>query len=105
MDQRRSLRYRAHFDVLISSDGHEGAGVLSEISYSGARLENVSHVPALGSKVTLYIFIQPVAPFEVRGTVARETPGGFAVMYELFDEEIRSLVDDVSAMVVGAGDQ
>jgi hypothetical protein len=98
MDRRRSLRFRTRFDTLISADA-EGAGVLSEISYAGAWLEEVSTTPPVGSKVTLYIFVQPVAPFELRGHVARVTDSGFAVMYELFDPDIRRLVDDVRAIV------
>jgi len=99
MDRRRSLRFRTKFDALISAESQEGAGVLSELSYAGARLEDTSTQPPVGTKVTLYVFVQPVAPFELQGHVARVTDSGFAVMYELFDPEIRQLVDDVSAMV------
>jgi len=100
MDPRRSPRFRTRFDALISADSTEGAGVLAEISYSGARLEESSVHPPVGSRVTLYIFVQPVAPFTLTGQVVRSTEGGFAITYELFDSEIRRLVDDVSAMVV-----
>ena len=71
MDRRRSLRFRARFDTLISADAEEGAGVLAEISYAGARLDDASTKPPVGT------------------------------MYELFDPEIRQLVDDVSAIVNG----
>lgn len=101
MDKRRSLRLKTRFDTLIAADGDEGAGVLAELSYSGARLDDVSKKPPVGTKVTLYIFIQPVAPFELQGHVARHTESGFALMYELFDPEIRQLVDDVNAIVTG----
>ena len=99
MDRRRSLRFTARFDTLISADSVEGAGVLTEISYSGARIDEVSTQPPVGTKVSLYVFIQPVAPFELHGHVARITESGFAVMYELFDPDVRQLVDDVSAIV------
>jgi len=101
MDRRRSVRFQTHFDALISSTGEEGAGVLTEISYSGAKIEQASTKPAEGTKLVLYVFVQPVAPFEIHGHVARVTEKGFAVMYELFDPEIRRLVDDVSAIVSG----
>ena len=100
MDPRRSPRFRTRFDSLISADSEEGAGVLSEISYSGARLEESSINPPVGSRITLYIFVRPVAPFTLTGQVVRRTENGFAITYELFDAEIRRLVDDVSAMVV-----
>jgi hypothetical protein len=99
MDRRRSLRFTARFDTLISADSEEGSGVLAEISYAGARLDDASTQPPVGTKVSLYVFIQPVAPFELHGHVARITESGFAVMYELFDPEIRQLVDDVAAIV------
>lgn len=99
MDRRRSPRFRTRFDSLISATNAEGAGLLDEISYAGARLEGTSIQPPIGSKVTLYIFVQPVAPFELQGQVARHTETGFAVLYELFDPEIRRLVDDVAAIV------
>ncbi len=99
MEQRRSPRYPVRFDALISSESLEGAGVLSEISYAGASLIEVSTLPPLGAKVTLYVFIQPVAPFEIQGHVTRATKSGFAVAFELFDPEIQQLVDDVRGIV------
>lgn len=99
VDKRRSPRFVTRFDSLVSAEHEEGAGVLGEISYVGARLEETSMRPPHGSKVTLYIFVQPVSPFELSGTVVRHTETGFAVTYELFDSETRQLVDDVAALV------
>lgn len=99
MDKRRSPRFRTQFDALISATNEEGAGVLAEISYAGARLDDTSVAPPLGSKVTLHVFVQPVAPFELQGQVSRITETGFALIYELFDPELRRLVDDVAAIV------
>ncbi len=103
MDPRRSPRYSVRFDSLISSEGRLGAGVLSDISYGGARLSEVSILPPLGSKVTLYVFVQPVAPFEIQGHVIRVTESGFALAFDLFDPEIQQLVDDVCAIVSQGG--
>jgi len=99
MDPRRSLRFKTHFDVLYSSGAEEGTGVLSEISYAGAKLENSSLQPEVGTRVKLYVFVRPVMPFELEGHVARLTDSGFAIQYELFDPEIRRLVDDLCALV------
>ena len=100
MDQRRSPRFHTKFDALVSATSQEGAGVLAEIAYSGARLTGASVQPPIGSKVKLYIFVQPVSPFELEGHVVRHIDeNGFAMTYELFDEEVRKLVDDVSALV------
>lgn len=99
MDQRRSQRFRTQFDALISSGREEGAGTLAEVSYSGARVESASTQPPVGARITLYVFVLPVSPFELTGQVARHTDSGFAVSYDLFDPEIRRLVDDVAALV------
>ncbi len=100
MDQRRSPRFVTRFDALVSATAEEGAGVLAEVSYAGARLTGASVQPPVGSRVKLYIFVQPVSPFELEGHVVRHVDeDGFAITYELFDPEIRALVDDVAALV------
>jgi hypothetical protein len=99
MDQRKSPRFKARFDALYASGLTEGAGVLVDLSYSGARLEDVSVQPELGTQVRIYVFIQPVAPFELLGHVARHTDSGFAMRCDIFDPEIRRLVDDICALV------
>lgn len=104
VDKRRSPRFVTRFDSLVSAD-QEGAGVLAEIGYAGARIDESSIRPEIGTKVTLYIFVQPVAPFELQGHVVRHTDNGFAITYELFDPAIRQLVDDVSAVVGNSSPQ
>jgi PilZ domain-containing protein len=99
MERRRSPRFRSRFDTLIAAGEREGAGVLTDISYSGARLDDTSVQPPVGTRVRLYVFVRPVAPFELEGIVSRHTETGFAMAYELFDVEIRRLVDDVTALV------
>ena len=103
MDQRRSPRYLVRFGALISSESRKGTGVLSDISYRGARLSEVSILPPLGSKLRLYVFVLPVAPFEILGHVVRTTESGFALALNLFDPEIQQLVDDVRAIVSQGG--
>jgi hypothetical protein len=99
MDKRKDPRFRTRFDSLYSLDRAEGAGVLVDISYTGARLEQATIWPPLGTVVRLYVFIQPVSPFELVGHVVRLTESGFAIEYEVEDPEVRRLVDDVSAIV------
>jgi hypothetical protein len=76
--------------------------MLTEISYSGALVEQTSDRPDVGTQVRLYVFVKPVAPFEIVGHVARHTETGFALHYELFDADVQRLVDDVSALVAAA---
>lgn len=99
MDRRNHPRFRTKFDVLCSSGETEGADTLLNISRSGARLETSNDLPELGMKVRLYIFIQPVCPFELSGEVARVDGTSFAIRYSNLDPEIGRLVDDVAALV------
>ena len=98
-DRRCSGRVRTRFDALYAAGQREGAGVLADISYSGARIADTSILPELGTTVRIYIFIQPVSPFELVGTVARHSDGGFAIEYKDLDPEVRQLVADATAIV------
>ncbi len=99
MENRKDPRFKTRFDTMYGAGAGEGTGVLADLSYSGARLEGVSLWPAVGVEVRLYVFIQPVAPFELVGRVIRKTETGFAISMDLVDPEIRRLVDDVAAVV------
>ena len=99
MDKRRNPRFRTRFDALYSLGREEGSGVLVDLSYSGARLENATLAPEPGTKVRLYVFVQPIQPFELIGHVVRHTENGFAIEVDVLDAEIRNLVDDVRAIV------
>jgi len=98
-NKRKELRFETHFDALYSTGAREGAGRLVNISYSGALLEGVSLRPEPGTSVRLYVFVQPVLPFELVGHVVRLTEDGFAIQYDVADGEMRRLVDEVAAVV------
>ena len=98
-NKRKDLRFKTRFDALYSSGPAEGAAVLTDVSYSGARLDEASLRPEVGTEIRLYVFIQPVAPFHLEGRVVRHTDSGFAIHYDVDDVEVRRLVDDVSALV------
>ena len=100
MNRRTHPRFRTKFDVLCSDGEREGAGVIADISRAGVRLEGVSPLPEIGAKVRLYIFIQPVCPFEISGEVVRHMSNdGFAIACDHLDREIGRLVDDIAAVV------
>lgn len=99
MEQRRDPRFKTRFDALYSLGREEGSAVLVDLSYTGARLESASIRPKPGTKVRLYVFVQPVQPFELMGHVVRRTDDGFAMALDVCDSEIRRLVDDVGAIV------
>ena len=98
-NRRREGRIPTRFEVLYSAGRREGAGVLLDISYSGALFGDTSLQPELGKTIRAYVFVQPVNPIELAGEVVRLTGDGFAIRYEISDPEVRRLVDDAAAVV------
>jgi len=98
-NRRRDGRIPTRFEALYSAGRLEGAGVLLDISYSGALFGETSLKPELGKTIRAYVFVQPINPIELAGEVVRLTEDGFAVQYEIADPELRRLVDDAAAVV------
>jgi len=97
---RRSHRIRTWFETHFSSQRREGEGVLTDISYTGARLEDTSIQPHIGAHTVLYVSLPDDSkPFQVEGSVARHTDTGFAIEYKDQDASIREGVDRVSRLV------
>ena len=100
---RRDLRVQVAFDALYSHGRREGAGILVNFSYSGALIEDASLPPDVGTTVRVYIFVQPVAPFELVGEVVRHSGDqSFALEFKDLSPELRALVDDAAAIVAAA---
>ncbi len=87
------------FESLYSTGHSEGTGTLADISYSGAMIEGASAKPDIGKALRIYIFVQPVSPFELVGTVVRHTEDGFAIEYPTLDDDTCRFVDDAAAIV------
>ncbi len=99
-NQRRDQRVQVAFEALYSNGRREGAGRLVDFSYSGALLADTSLLPEVGTPVRVYVFVQPVAPFELVGEVVRHKGGdGFALEFKDLSPELRALVDDAAAIV------
>lgn len=98
-NRRGEARVQTRFESLYSAGRTEGTGMLSDISYSGAHLEGATEQPEIGKLLRIYVFIQPVSPFELVGTVVRYTETGFAIEFTQLSDEIKRFVDDVGAVV------
>ncbi len=102
-EKRRHVRFTTALNAHHSSDTGEGIGVLANISYCGALVEDSSVQPSLGSKVRLYVFVEPkdpiapATPYELVGRVVRHSSSGFAIDYEDDDLEVHRLVDETAA--------
>jgi hypothetical protein len=103
VDRRRGDRVSTALNAHYSSGPKDGIGVLANISYSGALIEGSSVQPAVGSKVRIYVFTEPVdpiapaSPYELVGRVVRHSSSGFAIEYEDADPEVCQLVDQAAA--------
>ena len=98
-NRRGDGRVQTRFESLYSSGRKEGTGTLIDISYSGAHIEGVSTQPELGKGLRLFVFVQPISPFELVGEVVRHTETGFAIEFSGLSDELKRFVDDVAAVV------
>jgi len=102
VERRRAIRFPTTLNAHYSSGPEEGIGVLANISYSGALIEDTSVQPAVGTRVRVYVFVEPedpiapASPYELVGRVIRHSSSGFAIEYEDPDPEVRELVDEAA---------
>ena len=99
MEQRQDSRFRTRFDALGSSGRQEGACVLVDISRSGARFEEASFQPPIGTKILIYVLVRLMSPFELKGHVVRHTETGFAIEFGATGPELGRRIDDIASMV------
>lgn len=102
MNRRRHARFQTRFEVFCSSGREEGEGQLRDLSYSGAQICGATLRPALGSKIALFVLVDPSPPFEVTGTVVRRLDDGFAIEFLDFSDEICNLVEEVAVTIRAA---
>jgi hypothetical protein len=105
-DRRRNDRFAIRLEAHYSFGRVVEVGVLANISYSGALIEDVTMQPKIGTRVVLQVQLTPasdlgaVTPVELAGNVVRHSPNGFAIEYEDgLDPDSRQMVDDVAAIV------
>jgi len=102
-ERRRGKRVSTALNAHYSSGPEDGIGVLANVSYSGALIEDSSVQPTVGSRVRIYVFSEPVdpiapaSPVELVGRVVRHSSSGFAIEYEDADSEVHQLVDKAAA--------
>ena len=103
-EKRRGDRVPTALNAHFSSSPEDGIGVLANISYSGALIEDSSAQPSMGSRVRIYVFTEPIdpiapaSPYELVGRVVRHSSSGFAIEYEDADPEVNQLVDEAATL-------
>ena len=102
----RAERIPIRLDTYYAYGWVEGAGVVANISYSGALIEGTPAQPDIGTPIVLHVCLHPPnafhvpSPFELVGHVARHSPSGFAVKYDTGSNgKLRHMVDDAAAIV------
>jgi hypothetical protein len=105
-NRRRDDRIPIPLEIHYSFGRSEGVGVLADISYSGALIEDTAMRPKIGTSIILYVYLKPpsafeaATPFELTGSVVRHSSAGFAIEYEdIVDPDVRRMVDDAAAIV------
>ena len=101
--ENRVPRYlKAHY----SFGRVDGTGVLADVSYSGALIEDITMQPEIGTPIILQVYLEPpstfraATPFELDGHVVRHSSSRFAIEYkDNLDPDVRRMVDDAAAIV------
>ena len=106
IDRRRDSRFAIRLEAHYLFGRVVEVGMLSNISYSGALIEDITMQPEIGTRVVLYVYLKPPSafnaptPFELAGSVVRHTSDGFAIEYnDNLDPDVRRMVDDAAAVV------
>ena len=104
--KRRGDRIFIRLEAFYSFGRVEDEGMLADISYSGALIEGTTMQPEIGTRIVLYVHLNPPSafgatpPFELTGHVVRHHSTGFAIEYEdNHDPDLRRMVDDAAAIV------
>ena len=93
VNRRHSRRIKTRFLALHSSGRDEGDGFITDISDSGALVEEVTSQPSIGNRVRLLVRLPDQAEFELVGQVVRHTESGFGVEFEKHYPFLRQLID------------
>ena len=95
MERRRNIRTQVLFDTVYTSGRAEGEAILTDVSSTGARVEDASVRPPLHAEVRLVVL--PLEAKEVRlvGVVVRHTVSGFAVRFKEPSPEALTLLEEL----------
>ncbi len=105
-NRRPDKRILIRLEAFYSARRDEAVGMVANISYSGALIEDATVQPEIGTFVVLYVDLEPpstfeaATPFELTGHVVRHSSAGFAIEYkDNLDRDVRRMVDDAAAIV------
>ncbi len=91
----RPERCAASNEVAYSVGREEGIGRLSDISISGALLEQTTSKPGEGSVLQLHVLRDDAPPVDLPADVVRHTATGFAVRFSEFTPVLAELLEEL----------
>ena len=92
--RRRGARTRLAHRAFFESSKHQGAATLTDVSYSGARLQVEQEGLAVGESVRIYVWpANHPEPFELAGQVVVLRDDGFTVEFEEPGQAICQRID------------
>ena len=107
--ERCGFRISIRLKVIGTSGRSEVVGVLTNISYSGALIEETSMQPEILTSCVLHVHLKPrdafrvVSPFELAGRTVRHSSTGFAIEFtDRSDPDVHRMVDDAAAILTAS---
>ena len=98
-ERRDSDRVVANFECMCTGFKRKGTGLVTDISDSGALLEETSFVPVRGELVGLAIQIAAGESGLLIGWVTRHTKTGFAIEFDESSPHTKRLIQEIGAIV------
>lgn len=90
---RKARRIPVRFPACFHGRRVDGKGMVSNISQTGCLIEDAEPLVVAGGEVRLrFSLFDDSLPFELRGTVVRETPNGFAIRFTSLDPRTRQIL-------------
>ena len=108
-NRRPDKRFPTQLETFYYARRVDAVGVVANISYSGALVEDTGVRPKIGTFVVLWVHLEPPSafaaetPFELDGHVVRHSSNGFAIEYkDNLDPDMRRMVDDAEAIMAAS---
>ena len=91
----RKDRVQTALQAFYAVGREEGMGEMVDVSISGARFEEVTTLPRVGTTLLIKVLRSKGEPVELEGDVVRHTPTGFAIHFKQFTTALGDLMTEL----------
>jgi hypothetical protein len=98
-ERRDSDRVVANFECMCTGYKRKGSGLVTDISNTGAMLEETSFIPVRGELVGLAIQLTAGESSLLIGWVTRHTKTGFAIEFDESSPHTKRMIEEIGAIV------